>query len=108
MKEIKFFDAQDDITYPKKELVLEPAEKYFEKEKGNFEQDMKRLDLNEQEDSFDQNQSVWIGGDQPSQKDFKAFERFQGLEITAKKHPNMFAWFQLVSLFTNEIMQSWK
>ena len=66
LKEIKFFDAQDDTIYPKKELVLEPAEKYFEKEKGNFEQDMKRLDLNEQEDSFDQNQSVWIGGDQPS------------------------------------------
>jgi elongation factor 1-beta len=49
----------------------------------------------------------WVGGQSPTVADKEAFEGMKGQNISAETHPNVFAWFFLVSKFSDDIMKSW-
>ena len=50
----------------------------------------------------------FLNGSKPSKEDTLAFERVKvvGADIL-KKYPNVSAWLELVSLFTNELRNKW-
>ena len=105
---MKFFDLKDEQIYCKQELVLGVKENKIEKERGRFEKMMVGLEINEQEDRFCASDQVWVGGDLPTAQDYKSYQRFKGTEIDPEIHPFVFAWFQLVSMFSDDVMKSWK
>jgi elongation factor 1-beta len=49
----------------------------------------------------------WVGGQSPTTADKEAFEAMKGQNISAETHPNVFAWFFLVSKFSDAIMKAW-
>ena len=51
--------------------------------------------------------NVWLGGQQPSKDDKEAFAGLNGVAPNVDTHPNAFAWFSLVSKFTDSIRDSW-
>jgi hypothetical protein len=53
------------------------------------------------------NDAQWLGGQQPSAEDREAFEGLSGAVPSADSHPNTFAWFALVSRFTDDVRKGW-
>lgn len=47
----------------------------------------------------------WVGGQTPTDADKEAFDGLKGQNISAETHPNVFAWFFLVSKFSDAIMK---
>ena len=52
-------------------------------------------------------ENVWLGGDQPSREDAMAFNALVGNEPDEESHPGTFAWYMLVSRFTEEVRGQW-
>ena len=50
LKELRFFDQDDDLIYPKQKLILGVEESEIEKQRENYEFTMKSIELNELED----------------------------------------------------------
>jgi hypothetical protein len=55
LRELKFYDLEDEQLYSEEELVLEVTEKQIEGERDNYEKMMISLELNEFEDLFGTN-----------------------------------------------------
>ena len=49
----------------------------------------------------------WVGGQLPTTADVDAFNALQGTEVSAATHPHVFAWFSLVSKFTEAVRATW-
>ena len=49
----------------------------------------------------------WVGGQLPSQADVDAFNALKNESISAATHPHLFAWFNLVSKFTDAVRGTW-
>jgi len=50
----------------------------------------------------------WVGGQSPSAADKDAFEALSKAgNISAETHPNVFAWFTLVSKFSDAVKKTW-
>ena len=50
----------------------------------------------------------WVGGQTPSAADKDAFEALsKSGNISAETHPNVFAWFTLVSKFSDAVKKTW-
>ena len=49
----------------------------------------------------------WVGGQTPTVADKEAYEALKGADISAETHPNAFAWFCLVSKFTDAVRATW-
>eukprot|EP00356_Strombidium_inclinatum_P012754 CAMPEP_0170491452 /NCGR_PEP_ID=MMETSP0208-20121228/11037_1 /TAXON_ID=197538 /ORGANISM="Strombidium inclinatum, Strain S3" /LENGTH=216 /DNA_ID=CAMNT_0010767029 /DNA_START=11 /DNA_END=661 /DNA_ORIENTATION=- len=49
----------------------------------------------------------WVGGQAPTDADKTAFEALKSADLSAETHPNVFAWFCLVSKFTDAVRNSW-
>ena len=49
----------------------------------------------------------WVGGDAPTNADAEAFEAVKSANLSPATHPHAFAWFCLVSKFTDAIRGSW-
>ena len=62
-------------------------------------------DVNSLETALKNNQ--WVGGQSPSSADKDAYEAVKSATISAETHPNTFAWFVLVSKFTDAVRNSW-
>ena len=53
------------------------------------------------------NDAVWLGGQQPSKEDATSFAELADKMPSADTHPNAFAWYNLVSRFTEQVRGSW-
>ena len=51
--------------------------------------------------------NLWLGGQQPSKDDAEKFTVMGGNATSAEKHPEAYAWFTLVSRFSEEVRNSW-
>ena len=51
--------------------------------------------------------NMWLGGQQPSKEDAEQFVALQNSAPSVDTHPNAFAWFTLVSRFTEAVRGSW-
>ena len=49
----------------------------------------------------------WVGGQLPSSADVEAFAALKDTKLSAGEHPHTFAWFALVSKFTDDVRASW-
>ena len=49
----------------------------------------------------------WLGGQQPSAEDCSEWEGLGGSAPNPDTHPNTFAWWALVSRFTDEVRKGW-
>ena len=49
----------------------------------------------------------WVGGQAPTNADNEAFEAVKNENINAGSHPHAFAWFCLVSKFTDAVRKTW-
>ena len=49
----------------------------------------------------------WVGGQTPTNADQEAFEAVKDSDLKPDTHPHLFAWFCLVSKFTEPIRKSW-
>ena len=49
----------------------------------------------------------WVGGQAPTKEDKEAFDAVKSTDIKPETHPNLFAWFCLVSKFSDAIKNSW-
>ena len=49
----------------------------------------------------------WVGGQLPTQADVEAFNDLKSTSISAATHPHLFAWFNLVSKFTDAVRGTW-
>ena len=49
----------------------------------------------------------WVGGQAPTSEDKDAFNAVKNEDISPATHPNLFAWFCLVSKFSDAIRNSW-
>ena len=49
----------------------------------------------------------WVGGQLPSAADVEAFAALKDTKLSAGEHPHTFAWFALVSKFTDDVRASW-
>ena len=49
----------------------------------------------------------WVGGQSPTAADKEAFEGMKGQNVSAETHPNVFAWFFLVSKFSEAVLKTW-
>lgn len=54
--------------------------------------------------------NLYIGGHSPNAEDALVFEQFSNgkSEPNQDKHPNLWAWFALLSIYTPSIRESWK
>ena len=50
----------------------------------------------------------WLGGQLPSAEDRESWEELAGKVPSTDTHPNTFAWWALVSRFTDEVRKTWK
>ena len=51
-------------------------------------------------------QNIWLGGQAPSKEDSEAFAKQDGAP-NVDTHPNAFAWWSLVSKFSEAVRASW-
>ena len=49
----------------------------------------------------------WVGGASPTAADKEAFEALASANLSAESHPFAFAWFCLVSKFSDAVRDSW-
>ena len=49
----------------------------------------------------------WVGGQAPTNADTEAFEAVKNESLNAGTHPHVFAWFCLVSKFTDAVRKTW-
>lgn len=49
----------------------------------------------------------WVGGQSPTVADKEAFEALASANLSAESHPFAFAWFCLVSKFSDAVRNSW-
>jgi elongation factor 1-beta len=63
------------------------------------------VDANSIEAALKSNQ--WVGGQSPSVADKEAFEAVQSANLSPETHPFAFAWFCLVSKFSDAVRNSW-
>lgn len=49
----------------------------------------------------------WVGGQQPTSADREAFDAVKDSNISAETHPYAFAWFCLVSKFSDAVKGQW-
>jgi elongation factor 1-beta len=49
----------------------------------------------------------WVGGQAPTNADTEAFEAIKNENLNAGSHPHTFAWFCLVSKFTDAVRKTW-
>ena len=63
------------------------------------------MDANTLENTLKKQQ--WVGGQAPTSADKEAFEAVKSSDIKPETHPNLFAWFCLVSKFSDAIKNSW-
>ena len=49
----------------------------------------------------------WVGGQSPTNADTEAFEAIKTADLNAGSHPHTFAWFCLVSKFTEAVRKTW-
>ena len=49
----------------------------------------------------------WVGGQTPTVADKEAFEALASANLSAESHPFAFAWFCLVSKFSDAVRNSW-
>ena len=63
------------------------------------------MDANTLENTLKKQQ--WVGGQAPTSADKEAFEAVKSTDIKPATHPNLFAWFCLVSKFSDAIKNSW-
>ena len=52
-------------------------------------------------------QNQWLGGQQPSKEDAEQFVALGDNAPNVDTHPNAFAWFALVSRFTEAVRGTW-
>ena len=52
-------------------------------------------------------ENQWLGGQNPSKEDSEQFVSMAGASPNVDTHPNAFAWFALVSRFTDDVRGSW-
>jgi elongation factor 1-beta len=64
-----------------------------------------KMDANTLEGTLKNQQ--WVGGQQPTQADVEAFETLKNENLSAAAHPHVFAWFCLVSKFTDVVRKTW-
>ena len=49
----------------------------------------------------------WVGGQSPTTADVETFEALKSESLNAGTHPHVFAWFCLVSKFTDVVRKTW-
>ena len=49
----------------------------------------------------------WVGGQTPTNADTDAFEALKSESLSAATHPHVFAWFSLVSKFSDAVRKTW-
>ena len=49
----------------------------------------------------------WVGGQLPTNADLEAFEAIKSESLSAATHPHVFAWFSLVSKFSDVVKKTW-
>ena len=49
----------------------------------------------------------WLGGQVPGSEDNATFNTLKGKVIDVEKYPCVFAWYNLVSRFTEAVRESW-
>ena len=49
----------------------------------------------------------WVGGQTPTNADNEAYEAVKSENLSAATHPHVFAWFCLVSKFTEAVRKTW-
>jgi hypothetical protein len=52
-------------------------------------------------------ENLWLGGQQPSKEDAEQFAALAGAVPNVDTHPNTFAWYSLVSKFTDAVRGTW-
>ena len=52
-------------------------------------------------------ENMWLGGQTPSQEDASEFTGLAGVIPNVDTHPNAFAWYSLVSKFTDAVRGTW-
>ena len=52
-------------------------------------------------------ENQWLGGQAPSKEDSEAFVALAGAVPNTDCHPNAFAWYALVSKFTDAVRGTW-
>ena len=53
--------------------------------------------------------NLFINGSQPTSEDAEIFEKIKhNFKLDKSKYPNIFAWLQFISLYEDNIIQSWK
>ena len=50
--------------------------------------------------------NLWLGGEAPSKADKDMLESVEGLDISAKVYPNVFAWHNLIGEYSGERLES--
>lgn len=63
------------------------------------------MDANTLENTLKSQQ--WVGGQAPTNADKDAYEAVKSSDIKPETHPNLFAWFCLVSKFSDAVRNSW-
>ena len=63
------------------------------------------MDANTLENTLKSQQ--WVGGQAPTNEDKDAYEAVKSSDIKPETHPNLFAWFCLVSKFSDAVRNSW-
>ena len=53
------------------------------------------------------NDNMWLGGQQPSKEDAEEFAKLGGKLPNCDSHPNTYAWYSLVSKFTDAVRSTW-
>ena len=87
------------IAYIKGTDLLKPEKKDEESKSSKSEQD----DLEARLQS-----SQFLGGLQPSADDREAFKSLNGAVPSPTSHPHLFAWYSIVSKYTDKVKQTWK
>ena len=52
-------------------------------------------------------ENQWLGGQQPSSEDAESFTSLAGNVPSTDTHPNAFAWYSMVSKFTDAVKAGW-
>ena len=53
--------------------------------------------------------NLFINGSQPTSEDAEIFEKIKhNFKLDKSKYPNIFAWLQFISLYEDNVIQSWK
>merc|ERR1712228_797582 len=105
-------DGGDGVQAAKKEKVIDTSSKPEKKEPANEpvkKEKKKSSSKNKEEKSLEEalSENQWIMGSQPSIADREAYEYMRTNPPNPKKDPYTFAWFNLISQFSDSVRKSW-